>query len=452
MEIATRGEAEAVVERALRAAGTDEADASCVITDRSLTRFATSRIHQNLAERSAVLTVRIVDGGRLGVASTSSLDDEAIRTAVALARELARRSEPLPSFHGFHRTAPRAAAGAAWDEATARVTPREKAETLRSMFRTGEAAGVRYAGAWSTCAIGVAVGNVHGVRQAAPLTSAEIAVIALADGGSGYATGRARRARDLDPVALADEAARKATLLAGAGTTLEPGVYPVILEPPALAEIFEWMNTITFSGRSYEDGSSFFVGALGERVLGENFSLADDATDPSFLPFPFDMEGLPKRRVDLIERGVLRTPLLDKIAADRTGLPPTASAASLTGDDRGVALHLAMTAGDASVDDLIAGTERGIYVTRFHYLNGLLDPKVGMMTGMTRDGTFLVQDGRLAARLPNLRWTQAMTEALANIEAIGRERRIVGSFWNSLGGTLAPAVKIGAWRITGSTG
>lgn len=332
------------------------------------------------------------------------------------------------------------------------MTPLEKATQLGEICRAGTALGIRYAGAWSTRTTAVAVGNSHGIRQAAPLTSAEIVIIALGANGSGYASAMSRRAREISLAPLAEEARRKATILSGSVAALEPGTYPVILEPPALAEIFEWMNSITFSGRSYEEGSSFFVGTGGRRLLGENFTLADDATDPSFLPFPFDMEGMPKRRVALVERGVIRSPVVDKIAADRLGLPSTASAASLDGDDRGLALHISMDGGEATLDELVATTERGVYVTRFHYLNGLLDPKTALMTGMTRDGTFLVENGRLAARLPNLRWTQPMTEAFSRIEGLTRERRIVGTFWNTLGGTIAPAVKIREWRFTGSTG
>ncbi|MGZ5433559.1 MAG: metallopeptidase TldD-related protein, partial [Thermoanaerobaculia bacterium] len=230
---------------------------------------------------------------------------------------------------------------------------------------------------------------------------------------------------------------------------LAPGAYDVILEPPCLAEVFDWMNMIAFTGQSYEDGSSFFVGNIGRRVLGENFTLVDDALDPDFLPFPFDIEGLPKRVVPLVERGVIRTPALDKAWADRLGLEPTASAWHLGSPDHGAAFHLSMAGGDATREEMIASTKHGIWITRFNYVNGLLEPKTALMTGTTRDGTFLIRDGKVVARLPNLRWTQSMVEAFSNIESLSRERRSVGTWYNIYGGTLAPVVKIRGWNITG---
>ncbi|HEX7831643.1 MAG TPA: metallopeptidase TldD-related protein, partial [Thermoanaerobaculia bacterium] len=219
--------------------------------------------------------------------------------------------------------------------------------------------------------------------------------------------------------------------------------------PPALAEVFDWLNMIALTGQSYEDGSSFFVGNLGKQILGDNFTLLDDATDASFLPFPFDLEGLPKRRTALVENGVLRTPVLDKEWADRLGLAPTANAWSLGSPEHGSAFHLSMAGGNSTRDEMIASTKLGIWVTRFNYVNGLLEPRTALMTGTTRDGTFLIRDGKVAARLPNLRWTQSMVEAFSNIEALSSERRSVGTWYNMFGGTLAPVAKIRGWNITG---
>jgi predicted Zn-dependent protease len=284
------------------------------------------------------------------------------------------------------------------------------------------------------------------------MTHADATMIAIAAGGSGYATARARRTSDVDAGALGEEAALKATLAANRLGDLAPGAYDVILEPPALAEVFDWMNMIAFTGQSFEDGSSFFVGNLGKRVLGENFTLADDAADPAFLPFPFDMEGVPKRRVALVDNGIARTPVVDKAWADRLGLAPTGNAWQLGSSEHGAAFHLSLAGGSQSREEMIRSTKLGIWVTRFNYVNGLLEPKSALMTGTTRDGTFLIRDGEVAARLPNLRWTQSMVEAFSNIESLSRERRIVGTWYNMFGGTLAPTVKIRGWNVTGRQG
>lgn len=436
-----------VIARALAAADAAEADAEFLSSDHNISRFANSQLHQNMSEESASLTLRVIVDGAMGVATTTVFDDDEIGRTAALAREAARHAHPVQGFQGLYRGNEPLPAVSAFDEATAALAPMEKARALRTMFDLHE--GVLFAGAYATGSASVACGNTHGVRRYTTMTDADATVIAIARSGSGYATRRERSATRMDLAELGAEATLKATLSAESVEDLAPGAYDVILEPPALAEVFDWLNMIALTGQSYEDGSSFFVGNLGKRILGENFTLVDDALDPAFLPFPFDMEGLPKRRVALVENGVIRTPVLDKAWADRLGLAPTAHAWSLGSPEHGSAFHLSMSGGDSSREEMIASTELGIWVTRFNYVNGLLEPKTALMTGTTRDGTFLIRDGKVAARLPNLRWTQSMIEAFSNITALSRERRIAGTWYNSFGGTLAPVVKIRGWNITG---
>ncbi|HJT16508.1 MAG TPA: metallopeptidase TldD-related protein, partial [Thermoanaerobaculia bacterium] len=319
--------------------------------------------------------------------------------------------------------------------------PMDKARALKDVF-TRDA---KFAGSYSTAISSVACGNTHGVRRYATTNVAEATVIAIRGEESGYATAIARDA--IDVIALGDEAMQKATLRAGRRETIEPGAYDVILEPPAIAEVLEWLEMIAFSGQSFEDGSSFFVDNLGKPLLSKNLTIADDAIDPDFLPFPFDLEGLPKRRVVLIENGTPRTPVVDKIYGDRLGFEPTANCWSLGSPDHGMAFHAAIAAGDATREEMIRSTERGIWITRFNYVNGLLEPKSALMTGTTRDGTFLIRDGEVAARLPNLRWTQSIVEAFSRIVALTRERRRVGAWFNAFGGALAPAMKIEGWHF-----
>ena len=317
------------------------------------------------------------------------------------------------------------------------------------MFDQGRKEAVSFAGSYSTLSASIAAGNSHGVRRWAPLTSSDFVVIAVSGDVSGFATRMSRVDGEIDPLALGAEATSKALLHKNARIEIENGPYDVILEPPALAEIFEWMNMIAFSGQSFEEGSSFFVDHIGKAVLGSNFTLVDDPTDPSFLPFPFDGEGAARRRNPLVDAGVIRGPVLDQIMADRLGMQPTGNASTPGSDEHGIALHLSLEAGDKTRAQLIESTERGIWVTRFHYLNGLIEPRTAMMTGMTRDGTFLIENGRVTRRLPNLRWTQSMVDAFSNIEGLTSERRVVGTWWNLFGGTITPTVKIRAWNVTG---
>jgi predicted Zn-dependent protease len=432
---------------AARAAGAAEADAVFDSTDQNISRFANSNLHQNMSEVSAELILRVVVDDAMGVASTTVFDADEIARTAALAREAARHSDALQNFSGLYRDNEPVPDVRTFDDATANIAPAEKARALRDMFDRGLQSHVQFAGAYGTGASSIAIANTHGIHRYCTVTASDATVIAIGANGSGYATGLDRA--NLDIVALGDEATVKATLCAETIEDIEPGAYDVILEPPATAEVVDWMNMITLSGSAYDDGSSFFVNNIGKQLLGTNFTLADDAVDANFLPFPFDLEGLPKRRVPLIERGVIRTPAVDKAYADRLGFAPTATCWNLGGSEHGSAFHLSIDGGEATREELIRSTKHGIWVTRFNYVNGLLEPKTALMTGTTRDGTFLIRDGEVVARLPNLRWTQSIVEAFSRIEGLTRERRRVATWYNHFGGTIAPVMKIAGWNFTG---
>ncbi|MEK6371468.1 MAG: metallopeptidase TldD-related protein [Acidobacteriota bacterium] len=436
----------AILDEALNAANADEADALFVSTDQNITRFANSSVHQNMSELSAELTLRVIVNNAVGVASTTAFDAEEIARTAALAREAARHGDALQNFSGLYRDAEPAPTLRTFDQRVAAMPPADKARALRTMFDRGRERSVAFAGAYGTGASSYACGNSHGVRRYCTATASSASVIAIGANASGYAAATARD--DVDVVALGDEAVVKATLCAGVESELAPGAYDVILEPAAVGEVLEWLDMIAFSGSAFDDGSSFFVGNIGKQILGTNLTIADDAVDESFLPFPFDFEGLPKRRVALVERGVIRTPVVDKAYADRLALPPTANGWSLGGADHGHPFHLAIDSGDATREELIASTKNGIWVTRFNYVNGLLEPKAALMTGTTRDGTFLVRNGEVAARLPNLRWTQSIVEAFSRIDGLTRERRRVGTWYNEVGGMLLPTMKISGWNFS----
>lgn len=446
----TERESFEILDRALAAANT-EADAVFTSVDQNISRFANSNVHQNMSEVSAGLTLRVIVDGCMGVASTSSFDDAEIRQTAELAREAAKHSNPLPNFHGLNRDDTPPAQLITFDERTASITPAEKARDLRTIFDRGLQRDVQFAGMYLTSKASVACANTHGVRRFAPLTFSDSTMIAIHARGSGYATRCARRVDEVDVLSLGEEAITKATLRLDNIEDIEPGAFDVILEPPALTEVFDWLTMIAFTGQAYEDGSSFIADRLGQKIVGENLTLADDALDSSFLPFPFDMEGFAKRRIPIIDHGIARTPMVDQVYADRLGFPPNGGAWHLGGSDHGTAYHIAIDAGDTTREEMIASTKLGIWVTRFNYVNGLLEPKSALMTGTTRDGTFLIRDGQVAARLPNLRWTQSMVDALSNIESLTRERRRVSTWFNMFGGTIAPVMKVRGWTFTGKS-
>src|SRR5437588_3244125 len=358
----------AILETALETAreiGASEADAVFESTDQNISRFANSNLHQNMSEVSAELTLRVIVDDAMGVATTTVfVADETARTA-ALTRDAAGHSAAGQNFGGLYRANEPLPDVNTFDDATAAIAPAAKARALREMFDRGAKASIQFAGAYGTGASSIAVANSHGIRRYCTVTSSDATVIAIGANGSGYATALDRA--NVDVVALGDEATFKATLCGSTIADIEPGAYDVILEPPATAEVVDWMNLITLSGSAYDDGSSFVVNNVGKQVVGTNFTLADDALDPAFLPFPFDLEGLPQPRVAMIERGSVRTPAVDKVYADRLGFPRTATGWNLGGTEHGSAFHLSIDGGDATREELIRSTKHGIWVTRFNF-------------------------------------------------------------------------------------
>jgi predicted Zn-dependent protease len=227
---------------------------------------------------------------------------------------------------------------------------------------------------------------------------------------------------------------------------LEPGEYEVILEEYAVAGLLEYLSYIGFSGLAHEEGRSFMD--LGKQLMSESVGIWDDGHDPSGLPIPIDFEGVVRQRVDLIERGVAKAVVHDAATGSRAGTGSTGHALPAPNLIGPMASSLFMAPGSTPRDELIGGVERGVWVTRFHYINPV-HPKKAILTGMTKDGTFLIEDGRLTRPILNLRFTQAIPEAFSDVRAASRETKLVpGEFF---GAARAPALHLGAFNFTGAT-
>ena len=264
-------------------------------------------------------------------------------------------------------------------------------------------------------------------------------------GGSGYAEAAAVDASTIDAGALGREAAGKARATADA-VSIEPGDYPVVLEEYAVVDLLDMLGYLGFSALAVQEERSFFE--PGKRIGSDLVTIVDDGHDPAGLPLWFDYEGVAKRRVDLVERGDLPRGRLrrpDRGARRRAPRPVTACPAPNPWGP--FPLNMVMEAGDASREDLIGGLDRGLLVTRFHYTNPV-HPKLAIVTGMTRDGTFLVEGGKIVGPVKNLRYTQSYLAALAGTVAVARERKTLKGF---LGGVVVPAVRIDGWTFTGGT-
>jgi PmbA protein len=435
-------------ERALalaEAAGADEAEAVVSADEARLTRFANSEIHQNVAETNESLNLRVAIGRRVGVASSNRLDDEGLRRLADTAVAIARNSAELEDWAGLPEPTPIAEIPAAWSEATAGSTPEQRAEAVRAVIAEADAVGVRAFGSYSTSAEGLAVANSKGIRADQRRTTSQLLTVMMAaDGGSGYAEAAGVDATTIDAEAVGREAAAKARATANP-VSIDPGDWPVVLEEYAVVDLLATLAYVGFSALAVLEERSF---AEPGRVIGsELVTIVDDAMDPGAMPMAFDYEGVAKQRVVLVERGVCRDVVWDAQTAARGGRHSTGHGLPAPNPYGPFPLNMVMSPGAASRDELIGGLDRGLLVTRFHYTNPV-HPKLAIVTGMTRDGTFLVEDGRIVGPVRNLRFTQSYLAALAGTVAVGRDRRTLrGDF----GGVLVPAVRIDAWTFTGAT-
>jgi predicted Zn-dependent protease len=439
-----------LAEEAIRLAereGASQAEALVTAEDAALTRFANSEIHQNVAETNAHLSLRFVVGKRVGVASTGRLDAEGLRAVAETAARIARNVEENDEFVSLPGPdgGPAPDLPAACAAGTADATPEFRAAGVRAVIAAADEAGVTAYGSFATNRETIAVANSLGIRSAGERTWSQLITVSMGPGGgTGYAEAAAVDATTIDPGALGREAAGKARATANP-VSVEPGDWPVVLEEYAVVDLLDMLGYLGFSALAVQEGRSFVE--IGKRVGSELVDIWDDGADPAGLPMAFDYEGVPKQRVPLIERGICRGVVHDAQTAAKAGVRSTGHGLPAPNPYGPFPLNMVMAPGAASREELIGGLERGLLVTRFHYTNPV-HPKLAIVTGMTRDGTFLVEDGRIVGPVKNLRYTQSYLGALAGVEAVGAERRCLKGF---LGGVVVPAVRIASWTFTGGT-
>ena len=419
----------------------------------AITRYAHSSIHQNAVSDETHVHARAIVGSAVGTTAGNSLDPADLRELLQRAAGLARLQSPNSDWPGLAAPA-QYPDPIAFDAATAALTAADQAAAIGRICDAATAAGLRAAGTHSVDLTEDAVANTNGVAAYAPATVAYLRALILGDhGGSGYADDLSHRAADLDPAAIATRAIAKCELDRDR-LQLPAGDYEAVFEEDAVAEILRIMSITGLSGQSVREGRSFLAGAIGEQVTGPRFTLHDDALHRGQLAIPFDVEGTPRQRVALVEAGVAKSPVHDRWSAKAARTTSTGHAADPSRYGHGGhAGNLVMACGSATRDELIGAVGRGILITRFHYTN-TPDPKRATMTGTTRDGTFLIEDGRITRALANVRYTMSALDLFAGIDLLGPQR-LVRDWWSTYGmGSivcLAPAMKVSRATITGSS-
>lgn len=433
-----------IVYRAMELTQADQVQVSLVTSEDALTRFAHSAIHQNVAERDAVLGIRAVIGKRVGYVAGNATDSEGIRRLAKRARAVAQAQEENPGFVSLPGPT-QVPALDIWHEHTANFTPDDRAQAVRSVVAAADAWGASASGAYSIWEREHAVVNSLGVEAYCASTGAMLStVMSKEPGGFGYASALAQDVGAIDPSAVAHEAAMVCARSVSP-RDLAPGVYPVILKPYAASDLITSLGWIGLGALSVQERRSFMNDRFGQQITGEKITIFDDALNRAGLPVPFDAEGVAKQRVDLIVKGCANAVVYDSYTAHREGKRSTGHATGGAGVWGPYPHNLFLEPGDSDLDAMIRGTERGVLVTRFHYTN-VVHPTKAVLTGMTRDGTFWIENGQIAYPVKNLRFTQSILDALASVSAIGRERKLVDVGW-----ACVPALKLERFEFSGTT-
>ncbi len=425
-----------------------QVEAIVIGKDEQLTRFANNMIHQNVSEMNVTLTVRMALGQRVGMATTNDLTEAGLDRVVELAADIARLQPENPGFPGFPDPRPYTPVDA-FDPATANFGPGDRARQVGVICRRADEAGLLASGAFSTTVDELAVANSRGVMSFHAGTVANLVTVVMSDDSAGYASNSAWKVQDVDVAGLGDEALGKAQR-SRAPRDLEPGVYSVVLEPYATQDFLAMLAFLGMGAQSFQEGRSWMEGRIGQQVMAPCISIWDDGLDLGGVPAPFDYEGLSKQRVELVREGVPLAVVYDTLTASKqedqvsTGhsIPP--ERARQMGP---IPLNLFMAPGQATLDDMIASTERGLLITRFNYTRPV-HPRDAIVTGLTRDGTFLIEKGEIAYPVKNLRYTQSYLQALAGTDMVGRESRTLKAY---VGVQQSVALKLDEFRFTGTT-
>ena len=448
------GRALDLAERAWRAAEADEADAVVQVEESGFARFAASEVHQPTLISDETVTLRVVRDGRVGCAVTNRTDDEGLRDTARRAADAADSAPPDPGYPGLQPPSP-VPAVAGFDEETAALSPEGQAAAAARAIEASPDYGLYGYFTSGVTETAVASSTGHAVSQR--MTDASILAIAASDDSSGYAEATSWKAGDLDPTACAHEAGEKAARTRGA-TEIEPGTHAAILEPYAFSELLWYFGFSSLGALSHLEGRSYLSGRLGERLFHESFTLVDDGLDPEGMPKAFDLEGVPKQRVTIVEDGVAKDVVWDRRTAKRAGEGRESTGHALSAPAQGfgpLPLNLSVRGGDVPSDGLPERVGDGIYVTRLHYL-GVVDPREGIITGMTRDGTFKIEGGKVTKPLVNLRFTTSFPKLVEGILGLSEEVVLVNrsDFYDERYpfGTRVPAVATSAFTIvtTGS--
>lgn len=441
-----RNQAEELIKRALSFSDADETEVLLSHGEDHLTRFSNNVISQNVSRHTDGMTVKVHLGKKVGRASTDRLDDESLKRVVANARRVAEQAKENPDLLPL-QGAGQFQESKAYFQKTADFGPEERAESIRKLVQETVKHNASAAGIFNNGSEAAALGNSRGLFAYHRETRADFSATVEVDGASGWAEDLQRDVSRIDENFVIQTAISRA-LLAKNPIAIDPGEYSVVLEPAAVADFLMFMVFEGFGGLNFVEGRSFMSGKIGQRVMGENVTIVDDAYSDLTPGLPFDFEGTSRQKLVLIDRGIARQVAHDRITAARVGMTTTGHSLPQPNSSGPFPLNVMMEPGNSTLDDMIKSTEMGVLVTHFHYSN-VLDPIRLSLTGMTRDGTFLIEKGKITKPVRNMRFTQSIVEAFNRIEMVSKERRTANAFF--AGSFVVPALKIARFNFSSAS-
>lgn len=436
-----------IAQVALATSKADQTEVLLMSMDSALTRFANNSIHQNVSESNGTLRIRVALGKRTGVAESNDLSPEGIRRTVETARAIAQLHPENPDFMGLPppRDIPEVQGYAT---TTANFTPEARALFVRAICQQANANKLVAAGAFRTETFELAVANSLGTFAYHPGTIADFHTVMMADSASGYASAVSPDVRDLSSEKVGRQAIDKA-LRSRNPIALQPGEYTVLLEETAVSDLLEFLGLQAFNALAVQEDRSFMRGHLGEKLMSELVTIGDDALATNTIPVPFDYEGVPKQRVTFIEKGVARGVVYDTFTGGKEGKSSTGHSLPAPNSFGPIPMHMYLGGGSATREEMIRSVTRGVLVTRFWYTR-VVHPLHVILTGMTRDGTFLIEHGEVTQPVKNMRFTTSYLDAMKNVRQIGQETRLVREDW--MGRNFrAPSILVEGFNFTGVT-
>ncbi|MCA9372074.1 TldD/PmbA family protein [Candidatus Woesebacteria bacterium] len=415
------------------------------VSNNSLTRFANNQIHQNVAWKNLGVSIRVVvEKNKIGVASTNSFDEASLKQTVARAIELAKLQQPDPYFQSL----PSPHIIPTVDQSTYSATEEELAAGVNEIISAAQAKNLTASGAYSNDTYQLAIANSLGVWAYHKGSSCNLSTIVLGKDSSGFASDVAKNTSEINPAEVGNIAVQK-TLESAHPQNIDPGEYDVIFEPQAASEMMAFFQWYGPNARIYHEQASPLSGKMGKQVFGKNITLIDDPFHPDIFPMPFDYEGQPKKKMTIVEKGILKNIAYDSYYAKRYDAQNTGHALPAPNTLGPIPLHMYIAPGDKTRNEMIASVKRGLLVTRLWYVR-VLNAKMLNITGMTRDGTFLIENGKIVKPVKNLRFNQSIPEALNNVVAIESKLTRLASFEGELVG-LMPTLHIRGWHFTSGT-